>query len=184
MNSFFIYPTIGVLCMIPAYIESNFLGVEYSQYLLNFSLLFHYLFLGIFIFKVLPKRSLIFIIILIVFFLFIVYMLFFSDWNFLVNKAFAVTNFSLTALCLVYYFQILKLDVPFLLKNEPSFWIITGIFIGMGSASPLSAIIDYLAYDSSVLKHQFFYKLVATSYTIMHLFFIKGYLCSIKERKV
>lgn len=170
--------------MIPAYIESNFLGVQFSQYLLNFSLLFHFLFLGSFIFKVLPKRGLFFIIILLILLLFIAYILFFSDWNFLVNKAFAVTNFSLTVLCLVYYFQILKLEVPFSLINEPSFWIITGIFIGMGSSSPLSAIIDYLAYDSSGLKHQFFYKLVAASYTIMHLFFIKGYLCSIKERKV
>lgn len=184
MKGFYWYPTVGLLCAIPSYIESHFFPIKHSQYLINFSLLFHFCFLGNFILKVLPKRNVYIIIFFYLQLIIISTMLLSSDWKFLANKAFAITNFSLALLSLVYFFQILKQTDLLNLLEEPSFWIISGIFLGMGFESPLSAVIDYLTDNTLILQHKHFFRLIVASYIIMHLFFIKAYLCSIKVKRI
>ncbi len=184
MEGFYLYPTVGLLCAIPSYLESHYFPIKYSQYLLNFSLIFHFYFLGNFIFKILPRQNLFFktcfYLQLIIIFIF----LFYADWKFLANKAFAITNLSLALLSFLYFFQVLRENQIGYLLKEPSFWVVSGIFIGMGLESPLSAVIDYLTDNTLILQHKYFFRLIVMSYIIMHLFFIKAYLCSIRVNRI
>lgn len=97
---------------------------------------------------------------------------------------FGVTNFGLIIFCIVYYHQLFN-NLPTLnLLLEPSFWIITGVFFCMSIQIPVLLTIDYLRYKILINNYYLLHSLISFCYTIMHLFFIKAYLCATRQQKV
>lgn len=187
MNGFYWYSVVGFLFALPVFFEEYFFkSLKCSTYITNFSLLFHYSFLGSFILKVMPikkdKSLLKFLYFLI--FCFILFFICTKDNSLRNHKAYALTNFSLIIFCTIYYFQLFK-NIPTLnLLTEPSFWIISGVFFCMSISIPTTGIMDYLKYNATLMFHRNINALTMLSYFIMHLFFIKAYLCAINPLKV
>ena len=184
MKNFYWYSIIAFLVTIPAFIEERFFVENYSPTIINYSLIFHFAFLGNFIIKVLPmenKKPLLYF--LYFFFLaLIIYILVINDQRQMINKAFSITNLGLALFSMIYYYQIFKYPTMSPILKEPSFWIVTGVFICMGICAPASAIIDFLKPKLSFYSFRFFRAIIVNSYLIMHLMFIKAYLCSIKKQ--
>jgi hypothetical protein len=93
-----------------------------------------------------------------------------------------VAHSGLLIFCFYYYYQLFK-NIPTInLLKEPSFWIISGICFGMSAHIPFSTFGYYLYHN---LSRQIYLSLAiigVLSYGIMHLFFIKGFLCIIRKQ--
>ena len=186
MKGFFWYPTIGLIVMLPSLI--NAITLKFSNLasaINNFSLVFHYIFLSVFIIRVMPKKKeLVFLYSL--FSLFLILIVFFLITNPItkqINQAFSICNFGLTIFCIIYYYKIFN-NIPIIsLWKEASFWIITGIFFCMAMNIPVTATIDYLHKRISLLNMMLLNSIITVSYGIMHLFFIKAYICAFRIQK-
>jgi len=99
--------------------------------------------------------------------------------------AFGITNFGLMVFSLLYYFSLLNNTTPIInLLKEPSFWIITGVFFSMSLHIPVLFSMGYLHDKISLANFRFLMSASMVCYGIMHLFFIKAYLCAIHPQKV
>ncbi len=188
LTGFFWYPTIAFLTIIPAFFTLNYsLGLfSLSKILNNISIVFHFVLLSIFILRAMPgevnKKFIVTLII--VFLILILYFLAISDLTKRNTFIFGVTNFGLILFCVIYYYQLFN-NIPTLnLLLEPSFWIVTGVFFCMSIQIPITLTIDYLKERIQLNNYYLLYSLISFCYTIMHLFFIKAYLCATHQRKV
>lgn len=187
MRSFFIYPAVGLLIIIPLFLTTHFFKSykPYSSVINNLSTIFHYCFLGAFIIRVMPNRSNNNVIKLIfaTFLLLIFIVLFKEDITKPNSFAFATANLGLTIFCIIYYFKLFN-NLPILdLKNEPSFWVITGVFFCMSTHIPLITAYDYLINKISLYSIRIINLVAIFCYVVMHLFFIKACLCSVRLQK-
>ena len=148
-------------------------------------LLFHFIFLSYFIYCALPKKIIPKVIKLLFFFFFLMILtcLLTNDLNKPQSAAFTICNLGLVIFCCFYFSQLFEEMPTMNLLNEPSFWTIIGIFFCMCATIPLGAIRTSI-FDNKPYE---LYFLVGTlgyfSYGVMHLFFIKAYLCSINPPK-
>jgi hypothetical protein len=90
-----------------------------------------------------------------------------------------VTNIGKCLFCITYFFSIFKSVPKHHIKKEPGVWIISGLFFFSAVSTPvfLSA-----GYFRSYNSFEILYGIVAIgniSVIIMHLLFIKAYLCII-----
>lgn len=188
MRGFYWYSVVGIISTIPVFIEYNFLTVKFSPYILNLSLLFHFPFLSLFLRKVISPLNKTFqkyfwFIFLICMSL-LIFLLFTNDLSKSINKAFAFANFCLVIFCVFYFYSLFK-NIPKLnLLLEPSFWVVTGIFICMSISVPVSAVADYLISTNQIQHFKYFYSLISVSYLSMHIFFIKSYLCCSLQQRI
>ena len=187
MRGFYWYPIIANLMLFIHILEKdlNLIPKEFFRDLNLVSLLFHFTFLCLFIFKVIPKSNDIKYLKL-VFFIFFPLITFFIVTDIIHDEvlAFAVTNFGLIILCISYYYQLFKTTPSLNLLKDPSFWIITGILFGMSTTIPVSIIGGYLFHN---IPRDIFLSvavIMPLGYGIMHLFFLKAILCSIRRQKV
>jgi len=149
-------------------------------------LLFHFLFLSYFIYGVLPNKTIPKFLKILFFFLFLIIMI-----CLLTNEsprpqsvAFTFTNLGLVIFCCYYYSQLFEAMPRKNLLKEPSFWIISGIFFCMCSTIPLGAMRTYLFGSQPYELYFLLGTLGYFAYGVMHLFFIKAYLCSVNQPKV
>lgn len=187
MNYFFWYPLVALIIAIPLFIIANFFWsyYRYGSILNVFSLIFHYSFLSFFIIKVMPNnQNKRFPKILFIVFLFlIIAALTIKNVRIRSAVAFPTANLGLVVFSVIYYYKLFN-NLPVLdLKNEPSFWIITGVFFCMSIHIPLSATVEYLYHKIPTHNLRIFMSLGAFCYIIMHIFFIKAFLCSIHPQK-
>ncbi|MEO6723405.1 MAG: hypothetical protein ABIN67_23765 [Ferruginibacter sp.] len=149
------------------------------------ALLIHYTFLGAFIYRIVnsQKRSLLLLGLLVVLFPTILFFSVNHDISKLPSNGVAIANFGLVVFCCFYYFHLFNSKLTKNLLKDPAFWIITGIFCCMGATVPMLAITQYLIENTSrsVLSGLRVY--VPFLYGVMHLFFIKAYLCTAKLSK-
>ena len=183
MNNFFWYPLLAFIVALPGMVATFFGNNQFwkpAHLLNNISLFFHYSFLSTFIIKILPrgKNDKILKIVFIFFLILIVLLLFTDDLKKINGPAFAIANLGLTVFCMTYYYYIFNTPPVLQLRDEPSFWIITGIFFCMTLHIPMYATYNYLHGRISSSTFILFGSISAFSYTIMHLFFIKAYICS------
>lgn len=184
MKDFYWYPLIGVITTLPAYVNLN-LSDELIIGINNVSLTFHFSFLSLFIIRIMPLKKRTSCIYLFLFFLsVIIFGLVRNDITIPLNKVFASASFGLTVFCLLYFYQLFN-NAPLLnLLREPSFWIVTGVFFAMSLCIPFAVFIDYLRSNLPTEYYIIFSNLLMFCYTIMHLFFIKAFICSVQKRKV
>ena len=185
MNGFYWYNVVGVLSLIPSnlYYFSDF-SHAWAHAINNFSVVFHFSFLGSFIIRVMLLKSY-FKYIVVTFSLFlvlIIYFLFSNNFTTSIEQLFSISCLGLTILSLFYFHYIFKYSSHANLLKEPAFWIVTGIFISMSFIVPISATIDYLRYRIPEFNFSIISNLLLVGYIIMHIFFIKGFIIS--KRKI
>ncbi len=187
MRGFYWYPSIALVIILPGFFTENYFRSYrvYSSILTNLSLIFHYSFLSIFIIKVMPKGiSNNFLKIFFLFFLsLLIFLLIYEKLEKQNTFAFATANLGLTIFCIIYYYRLFN-NLPIVnLKREPSFWIITGVFFCMSMHIPLISVSNYLYENISLSTSRLINSIAIFCYLIMHLFFIKAYLCSVRPQK-
>lgn len=186
LRRFFLYTTVAVLILIPAMLSAYFsVASSFGKIANNISLLFHFTFLSHFIMTVTPNKGAR-VFIGCMYFTFLGMMLFFlinADLTKQINQAFTISSLGLTLLCIVYYFTLFQNLPTMKLRKDPSFLIITGVFVAMSLHIPASAAIDYINGQISTLYYILLYDLLLLTYTVMHLFFIQAFLCAIRMSK-
>lgn len=95
---------------------------------------------------------------------------------------FMIGNMGLVYFCLFYYYSLFQSNFTFQLLKTSSFWIVSGIFFSMCLTIPIFCFLGFWKnLISEYLKHLLI-GIIQISYGIMHLFFIKAYLCSIQKK--
>lgn len=185
LKRFYWYPLIGLIVIIFFWLNFFKITPLYFYYYLNrFSLLFHYTFLAFFIFKVLNNHDFFNLekILFIVFFIILLCVQVYDYINSTYNSFF-LTNTFLVIFCINFYYKLLNTTPVIALKEEPFFWIISGVFLGMGITIPFYAFQQYLF---QFISNSLFYLLIliaGVGYSLMHIFFIKAFLCKTLQRK-
>lgn len=195
MKLFCWYPIFAIITSFPGIITAHvylFYHLQPATYkivyvLTNLSLLVHYTFLSIFITRVIVNKEAVKKYLHIIFFTFLIVILYFlitENIEQTIHKAYVMSSLGLTIFCIIYYYQLFNYLPIFNLRTEPSFWIVSGIFFAMSIHIPVSAGIEYLQDKISEFDYLMLYNFLMFSYTIMHLFFVKAFICTIKMHKV
>jgi len=147
-------------------------------------LVFHFIFLSHFIFRV-SRHQNVSKLIKILFYLFLLVILVCLFTNDLKQEfsAFAFANFGLVLFCCLYYFQIFEETPAINLLKEPSFWVVNGIFSCMCITIPVISLRGFFFVHGSKEMHASMIAVASFAYGVMHLFFIKAYLCAVKNSK-
>ena len=190
MKYFYWYSIIGgTIVILRIFSKSiNFPSKIVMGIISNYSILFHFLFLSIFISTVIQNKKILKI-------AYILPFIFTSTTIFALTKftnekqnstAFAIANLGLICCCILYYYYLFK-DVPKLnLLKEPAFWIVSGIFFCMSATIPILSLHEHLHNEKFMDSNN--RRLLSSVnhfvYGTMHLFFIKGYQCSITRKKM
>lgn len=78
--------------------------------------------------------------------------------------------------CIIYYLQIFKLPPNINLREDPFFWIATGLLFFMICTLPLSLVINYVRNSSLLLYGQLF-SIFYIFYCLLFLMIINAFLC-------
>ena len=186
MRGFYWYPAIALAMAILHIIEKYFHLTHKELYRITnlISLLFHFIFLTSFIFRFYStKKEKGYFKVL--FWLFIMILIIFIIIDIIYHSviAFGIANTGLFIFCIYYYYQLFRNPPTLNLLREPSFWIITGILFGMSTTIPIFFMGGYLYHN---LPRSIFYSIATIApfgYGIMHLFFIKAFLCSVRPHR-
>jgi hypothetical protein len=110
---------------------------------------------------------------------FIVYLLSNNDLHKLLFQLYSVYNFGIFIFCLYYYYQLFNNNEPVLkLWDDPTFWIVAGLFLYAAISFPFFAIIDYLILNFGVAIARIAL-IFANIITIAeYLLFIKAFRCA------
>ena len=187
MKTFFYYP-LGAFTMSLLYIFSEHIKlIPLSLYstINNLSVIFHFAFLGKYIisFCTTEKNKKISTIVFFVILVSVIACLSMKQINVGNKLALGIANSGLVILCLLYYQSLLKDESGSALTKEPFFWIVNGIFLGMVVNVPAYLTRDFLSKEASYELWSLLYIFCVAAYVIMHSFFIKAYLCTIRPNK-
>lgn len=90
-----------------------------------------------------------------------------------------IANTCLVVFAITYFIQIFYITPKYDIVKDPNFWIAGGIFISMGMSIPNNMMENYL---TQYIKDPDFFVFTnifgKSAYGVMHLFFIKAFLCS------
>lgn len=92
------------------------------------------------------------------------------------------SNIALIICSIFYFIELFKSMKLQNLIEEPTFWIVTGVFIGMGTSLPFYAIGGIILRENIYEVKAIITLIGSFAYIAMHLFFIKGFLCSLKMK--
>lgn len=177
---FFIYPTVALVMII--FFWFDFLKITPKGFFsdLNFfSLIFHFIFLTWFILQVI-KSSGSYQVERIIRAIFILCILA-SVVNDYVNGfrySYVLVNGMLFFYCFFYFGRLFKNNPYLHLTSQPAFWIITGIFLGMGITLPFYIFHEFLLVRITKNTHNLLGLIGGVGYATMHIFFIKGFICN------
>jgi hypothetical protein len=186
IKKFVIYNSVAIIVMLPMFLFTNFsyfsMNIVYG--LNNFSLIFGFSFLSLYLISIMPKpiKILKYLYLLFTFFLIvIIYLLIKRSKSHTIQSAFAINHLGLVIFSLIYFIKLFN-DIPDkdLLKDS-NFWIVIGIFFCSIVSYPLISLADYLSINKINLNSNVLLLNVPIfCYSIMHLMFIKSFLCSIR----
>lgn len=187
MEGFYWYPLVGMIVLIPVFIDTNITKRFYyvKNIVINTSIIFHYIFLSLFIIKLIVNKSnyKVLIIIFTVLLLLLVTSLFDNFFERVSIISYIIANFGLIVFCLLYYYRLFN-DLPNInLIKEPSFWIITGVFFTMSVHIPILASMSVLKNKISSSNYYILAGVITFCYSIMYLFFCKAILCIIPQKR-
>ncbi len=95
----------------------------------------------------------------------------------------SIFNICKTIFCIYFYYDLFRKPPYQKIKSEPSFWIITGLFFYSCLSMPFYALNDYLRAEFPATISENLFTISNIMIIIMHLFFIKAYLCTLRLRK-
>ena len=187
INSFFICPLIALLLSANTITHDFFLHYNNRIHFTIQNILFLFdliywtsFFLKLFNAKVYSKR----IIFIILITLLIASLTFFvNDLN-RPNLYFsAIFNICKCLFCILFYHKLFKIIPNKIITNEPSFWFVTGLFFYSCISIPFYTLHNYIKeiFQSSISLDIFAISNILI--IVMHIFFIKAYLCIVQQRK-
>ena len=102
-------------------------------------------------------------------------------------KAFHTVTYALGCLlvvifCVYYFFELFKLPKSVKLKNNPAFWICTGLLFFYCCGFPLYGLTNYLSGISRLIIKNFYSIIIILNIFLYSLFTI-AFLCRLKARK-
>jgi len=183
MKLFVIYTTVGFLIAVPTVISDYWFKSwrYFIQPINNLLILFHFTFLATFILWHLNNRNQkrFYLLIVVLCLIALIYFLISYDLNRHNTVAFGTSSFGLIICCLFYFYNIFINPPTLKIETEPSFWIISGVFFCMSLNMPLQ--VTALS-QTSIINIRYLVSItVLFTYMTMHLFFIKAYLCALKQ---
>lgn len=90
-----------------------------------------------------------------------------------------LVNIGLLLLSIYYYYRLFGMKESFRIFNDFSFYAVTGVFCGMILALPIT-VFSFFFKNSKAISHATYlgiFSAGALGYILMHLFFIKAFLC-------
>lgn len=185
MKFFYVYTLIALLLTIFSLLNKCFDLVDNISFMKISisSILFHYTFLSIFIYSVLKKKLLkaVLVLVFISFFCLVVYQLFTSLSGNNNRYSYATANLVLIVFCMMYFYELISETLPRRIFVISSFWVVAGIFISMSPIVILAGFERYLLSNLAFEENIAWAYVGGIAYSILHLFFSKAYLCSLKE---
>lgn len=188
LKQFYLYPLLSLLFSIntiaSTYLHLYSFSLQFAMQ--NIMEIIDFAFWGIFFLHLMKKTdSLKYIRVIFLFFLLIIVAWLFRN-NFYkpMFQIFTLGNFGRSIFCIFYFNNLFK-DTPKLnLKNEPLFWIITGLFFCSSITLPQYAINDYLHNHINRIISKNIFSSTNIAIIIMHILFIKAYLCTVRQKKL
>ncbi len=92
------------------------------------------------------------------------------------------SNMGKSIFCLLYVYDLFTSEPNINLKKDPVFWIVCGLFFYAASTIPIYLSLSYL-YQHYQAVVGFLFPITNITIIIMHLLFIKGFLC-IKQQRI
>jgi len=112
-----------------------------------------------------------------------IYLISSSDLKSYNHKILSINNLTYVFYCCIYFFNLFKNIPTKKLKSDPTFFIILGIFFYSVFSLPLLSISDYFKNSNHQSLSTSIVCIINLTIILMHLFFIKGYLCLLKLSK-
>ena len=181
MRKFFMYPLFAFLHTIGVLISLTSPKLyQIGNTLIDFSAVLHYAILAPFIFSIQNPKPFKYvqIFLLVVGLVYVIYAFSISLKtmnNFITSSA---SNALLIIFGIFYFGSILTNPHIGYLKNDPGFWIVVGILIGMGAALPIFISMKQIAKAIGGENASYFRDVAFVSFTIMYLAFIKAIKCT------
>lgn len=94
-----------------------------------------------------------------------------------------LSNMCKTIFCIFFYNNLFKNLPDQNILLEPSFWIIAGLFFYSCLSLPFYALHSYIKQQFISIIYSNIFSISNMLIIIMHLFFIKAYLCTIRQHK-
>lgn len=92
---------------------------------------------------------------------------------------------GLLILCCYYYYRLFSDGSPINIFTDPSFWVVTGIFVCKCFSLPMVAFYFFFKnFDIDTITLNNIFSIGVVGYIIMHLFFIKALLCLIRRSTI
>jgi hypothetical protein len=179
MRNFYFYSLVAVIIALLFWLDViDVISNSCYNNINKISLLFHFGFLTIFTYKAIKQnakqnigRKLFYFLSIIVVGSIIL------DFIIKTHYSYAITNMCLIIVCLYYYNRLFK-NIPILnLGRDSSFWVITGIFFGMSLNIPINIFNEFLFHRIPKTSYLLLISISFIGYGLMHLFFIKSFLC-------
>ena len=113
-------------------------------------------------------------------FLLTICLLYFSSSNKPNLQIVALTNMCQAIFCIFFYYNLFKNLSSQNILLEPSFWIVAGLIFYSCLSIPFYALNSYIKQEFPSIISSKIFSISNIMIIIMHLFFIKGYLCTIR----
>ncbi len=186
MKYFSIYHFVAFIMAIPFFLMFNgFLKISYLFEINNYSLLFGFLFLALFmIFNMPNKKSRQFLIALfIILFTLLIFNIFKKDLDKSLqnSQAFAINCFGLLLYSIIYFFKLFKVIPEKRITTDPTFWVVIGVFSSSIISSPIFIVTGFFYKIDPVNRVLILIGLLPSlGFITLHFFLIKAILCTKK----
>lgn len=187
MKRFFLCPLIALLVSLNSICGSIFHMYSIKLFFIIQSLLFllDFLFWSVFFFKILNQKSdlLLIKILSAIVFLIAFYLLFVSKVSNQNLHIVALGAICKTIFCVIYFNRLFKYLFYQNILSEPSFWIVTGVILYACLSLPFYGLNSYIKLQFPPDISSTIFSISNILIIIMHLFFIKAYVCTIRLHK-
>jgi len=185
---FSIYHFVAFIIAIPFFLMFNgFFKISYLYEMNNYSLLFGFLFLVLFMIFNMPNKKgrQLLIALFVILFSLLIFNIFKKDFNKTLQnyQAFAINCFGLLIFSIVYFFKLFKVIPEKRITTDPIFWVIIGVFSCSIISSPIFIVTGFFyKIDPENRVLMLVGLLPPLGFTILHFFLIKAILCAKKLR--
>jgi hypothetical protein len=183
LRGFFIYNIAVIIELLLIWLAST--QLINKVYFLNFHLTaisFNFLYLSVFIVSHLKIGRLIYLTYGVVALVLVVTIRsLIPEYEYYNGKVVVIPHLGLLILSAIYFYQFFQTNLSNDLLFDSAFWIITGIFCCSVLVIPIMAIKEYLKNSLSPSTYVSITIFAGVGYAIMHIFFIKAFLCSTRK---
>ena len=186
MKYFSIYHFVAFIMAIPFFLMFNgFFKIPYLYELNNYSLLFGFLFLSLFMIFKMPnkKGSQLLVALFIILFSLLVFNIFKKELDKSIQnyQAFAINCFGLLLFSIIYFFKLFKVIPEVRITSDPIFWVVIGVFSCSIISSPIFIVTGFFYKIDPENRFLILVGLMPSlGFTTLHFFLIKAILCTKK----